>query len=408
MDAATFSPDELVEIKRTKLLSSHPFFGILVSYLRPEGHPAAWFAQRGLCPTMATDGVRLLYCHEFVRQLQQDSSRDLIAGVLAHEVLHAALGHVWRRQQRELLLWNVAVDMVTNHLLAGNHIALPDDCITMPGGWEALSEEEIYERLLQQAGQALAQAAQRSSLGASDVLPSPAAGSSAGNDARPDGVPGAADNTAADRLAEIWKDRLIRAAKSQGRCPAGIQEMVDNLLSPQQDWRTLLALYAQPHAHDYDWLRPDRRLLATYDIYLPTLASEKLEDLAVAIDTSGSISHDELRTFLSELRGILQAYPWVHVHLVICDAQVWDWQELTSQDPVPTEITGRGGTDFRPVFDEIERRGIAPSALIVFTDGMGSYPEAAPTYPVLWVLTPHHEKPPFGTITVLENVETST
>ncbi|HEV2283457.1 MAG TPA: VWA-like domain-containing protein [bacterium] len=397
-----FSVDEIIRIKKATLLAKYPFFGVLISYLKSEGHPAAWFEERGLFPTMATDGVRLLCAHEFVRKLQQDPLRDLVMGVLAHEVLHACLGHIWRRQHREPLLWNIAVDMVDNFILTQNQIDLPDDCVTIPSGWEKLSEEEIYERLRKNVNQTLVQAAAQSSLGAGDVLPPPMPGSGSGQDGLngKDGVSGTGDP-----LAKTWKDRLIRAAqvaKSQGRLPAGISEIVDDLLRPQQDWRTLLALFVQPHAHDYDWLRPDRRLLGAYGLYLPTLFGEKIEDLVVAIDTSGSISRDELRTFLSELRGILQAYPHMHVYLVTCDAQVYAFQELTGQDPVPTEIQGRGGTDFRPVFDEIETRGLLPSAAVFLTDGMRDYPDEAPPYPVLWVLTPTHQEPPFGTVTVLD------
>ena len=300
-----------------------------------------------------------------------------------------------------------------------NQVDLPDDCVKMPAGWEALSEEEIYERLLKKTSQALVRAAQQSSLGAGDVLPPPMSGADPGQDSQ-DGQPGqggAKDAAAgmsgvtlgADHLADVWKDRLIRAAqvaKSQGRCPLGISEIVDDLLSPQQDWRTLLALFVQPHAHDYDWLKPDRRLLGAYGLYLPTLSGEKVEDLIVAIDTSGSIGGDELRMFLSEFRGILQAYPHMHVYLVTCDAQIWGFEELTSQDPVPTEIQGRGGTDFRPVFDEIEHRTLTPSATVFLTDGMGDYPDEAPPYPVLWVLTADHQTPPFGTVTVLDSIST--
>lgn len=405
LPSVQFSVDEIIRIKKAALLAKYPFFGVLISYLKSEGHPAVWFEERGLFPTMATDGVRLLYAHEFVRELQQDPSRDLVMGVLAHETLHAALGHVWRRQQREPLLFNIAVDMVTNFILTQNQIDLPDDCVKMPGGWETLSEEEIYERLRKKVNHALVQAAAQSSLGAGDVLPPPMPGSGSGQDDQNNQQ--GQGGSAGDQLAKIWKDRLIRAAqvaKSQGRCPLGISELVDDLLRPQQDWRTLLALFVQPHAHDYDWLRPDRRLLGAYGLYLPTLFGEKIEDLVVAIDTSGSISSDELRTFMSELRGILQAYPHMHVYLVTCDAQVYAFEELTSQDPVPTEIQGRGGTDFRPVFDQIETRGLLPSAAVFLTDGMGDYPDQAPPYPVLWVLTPHHQDPPFGTVTVLDNI----
>jgi predicted metal-dependent peptidase len=319
--AAAYLTDQIIEIERTRLLGAHPFFGILITYLRPEGHDAAWFTERGLCPTMATDGARVLYCHDFVRRLVADpSASGAVGGVLAHEVLHCALGHLWRRGGREPLLWNVASDMVINHPLARNRIPLPAGCVMPPSGWETLSEEEIYERLLRNA----------------------------------------------------------QAAKSQGRCPAGVSELVDELLAPTQDWRTLLAPFVQPHAHDYDWLRPDRRLLGAYDLYVPTLAGERLEDVVCYVDTSGSMSGAEIRACLNEVRGILQGFPQVRAHLVTGDARVWQWQEITEQDPIPREVKGRGGTNFRPVFDEIHRRGITPTALIMFTDGMGTYPEAAP------------------------------
>jgi len=421
-----FSADEIIRVKKTALLAKFPFFGILLSYLKLEGHPKTWFEEHGLCGTMAVDGVTLFYCYEFVRELSQDRARDLVAGVLAHETLHCAFGHVWRRQARDPLLWNVAVDAVTNHVLTRNNVALPDDCIKMPQGWEALSEEGIYEKLLQKANQALAKAAQQSSMGAGDLLPSPGGDPGAGNQPSPSGsgggpddpnatsggaggaLPGPAGGMDPAKLADVWKDRLVRAAqvaKSQGRCPAGISEIVDDLLAPQQDCRTLLAVFVQPHAHDYDWLRPDRRLLAAYDLYLPTLTGEKIEDLIVAVDTSGSIDAHELRTFLSEVRGILQAYPHVHVYLVTCDADIYSFDELTEHDPLPTEIKGRGGTDFRPVFDEIERRGLLPSAAVFLTDGMGDYPDQAPSYPVLWVLTPNHQEPPFGTTVVFDEIK---
>jgi predicted metal-dependent peptidase len=405
--------DRAVAISRAHLLSAHPFFGILLGYLRLEPKPAEWFARHGLCATMATDGVRIVYAREFVRQLLAASSRDLAMGVLAHETLHAALLHVWRREGRDPLLWNIACDMRVNHILAKNDVDLPDDLVRLPSEWEHLPEEAIYERLLKDAmaaqgtggasGKKGRQGLPGSGLGNTDILPpEPGAGS---GDKGGQGDKDAGSGLSPEEMAREWTDRLVRAAhaaKSQGRLPAGIQEIVDEILAPTQDWRALLALFVQPQKIDYDWMRPDRRLLGAYGLYVPTLSGEAVEDIVVALDTSGSISSRELSAFLGELRGILGSFPRVRAHLVTCDAEVWQWQELTEQDPVPTEIQGRGGTDFRPVFSEIDRRGITPTALIFLTDGMGTYPDRPPAYPLLWVLTPVHEEPPFGARTVLQ------
>ena len=52
------------------------------------------------------------------------------------------------------------------------------------------------------------------------------------------------------------------------------------------------------------------------------------------------------------------------------------------------EVTGGGGTDFRPVFSYIEEHSeLDPNLLIFFTDGYGDYPERPPPYPVMWLLT---------------------
>jgi predicted metal-dependent peptidase len=58
------------------------------------------------------------------------------------------------------------------------------------------------------------------------------------------------------------------------------------------------------------------------------------------------------------------------------------WEEVT----LPQEIAGGGTTDFRPVFDWINRQDQAPDLLIYFTDAQGVFPSAVPPYPVLWLV----------------------
>ena len=73
--------------------------------------------------------------------------------------------------------------------------------------------------------------------------------------------------------------------------------------------------------------------------------------------------------------------------------------------PVKLDPKGGGGTDFRPVFNEVEDRGIDPACVVYLTDGWGVYPEEEPPYPVLWVLTQEPSNPnyhpPFGEVVTL-------
>src|SRR5476651_1540989 len=97
---------------RTQLLLNQPFFGTLC--LRLKLAP-------GDLPTMATDGRRIVYDPAFVDALKPAE----LEAVLAHEVLHCALGHHCRRGERDPRLWNEAADLAINPILIGNGFTLP-------------------------------------------------------------------------------------------------------------------------------------------------------------------------------------------------------------------------------------------------------------------------------------------
>lgn len=120
---------------RTQLLLNQPFFGTLCLRLKLAPGPV---------PTMATDGRRIVYDSSFVNSLKPAE----LEAVLAHEVLHCALGHHCRRGQRDPQLWNQAADLAINPILIGNGFTLPSGALVDPAFYN-LSAEEIYARLLQ-------------------------------------------------------------------------------------------------------------------------------------------------------------------------------------------------------------------------------------------------------------------
>src|SRR5471032_1787988 len=125
---------------RTQLLLNQPFFGTLCLRLK---------LVTGELPTMATDGRRIVYDPAFVEEL---TAAELEA-VLAHEVLHCALGHHCRRGARDPRLWNEAADLAINPILIANGFSLPAGALIDPA-FENLSAEEIYARLLERANDA--------------------------------------------------------------------------------------------------------------------------------------------------------------------------------------------------------------------------------------------------------------
>lgn len=338
--------------------------------------------------------------------------------VLLHEVMHLALRHPWRRGSRDLRLWNIACDYAVNALLQEAGFLAPTGRYAplLDARFRGMSAEQIYAELIchRQIGgsspdaQDMQSESEGEPLGGGVADAQPAASSDVWKEQGWDDHSGweqAASDPASAQEAEIlWRGRLaeaVRISKQAGKLPAGLERAAEEGLAPRVDWRAVLAAFLTPTRSEYVW-RPDRRMWPR--VFIPDLGGESLEDVVVAVDTSGSVSPRELRQFLAEVRAILQSYPEVRVHFAACDAAVHTWKaiEVAEGEPWPDiRLRGGGGTDFRPVFQKVEESGLQPWALLYLTDGYGAYPERKPHYPVLWVLTPSHHRPPWGQIVVL-------
>ena len=115
-------------------------------------------------------------------------------------------------------------------------------------------------------------------------------------------------------------------------------------------------------------------------------ASEGLENAAPGLTASHRPVHG--------LRSTAQC----RLHVVQCDTKI---TQVNTPDPHlnPEDFRGRGGTDFRPVFEWIREKVLPvegwPDLLAYLTDAEGQFPENLPAYPVVWLL-PQRVKPPFG------------
>lgn len=219
-------------------------------------------------------------------------------------------------------------------------------------------------------------------------------------------------------LEKLEEDRfkgIIREAVSQsrdmGKLPAAIREMIQDILEPKVPWYVMLEQYIQKTLiSDWRWNPPNRRHVSN-NIHLPSTTKEYL-NVVVAVDTSGSISKEELTKFASEAHAIISSFSSVRLILIDCDAQIQqvvvieDGQSIDGSK-LPWEgrpFKGRGGTSFVPVFTWVEESGEQPDLLIYFTDGYGSYPTYEPPYPVIWVMTTDYETP-FGSIIRYESYD---
>ena len=171
-----------------------------------------------------------------------------------------------------------------------------------------------------------------------------------------------------------------------GKTPGRLVEELTGVTGPAEsfvDWQTALRMFvARARAPVHTYGRPNRRFPGRVGevpgrTYSPRVLAKP--ELLVAIDTSLSMTRAEL----SEIaRQLVRMGEHARITVAECDVEVTRVYAFTG---VIDEVSGRGGTDLRPVFALLA--GMKTDGVIHFTDGEGPFPEQAPRVAVLWVLT---------------------
>jgi predicted metal-dependent peptidase len=367
--------------------------------------------------TMGTDGKNLYYDPEYVRNLDIEH----IQAVIAHEIYHSSFGHIWRRGAREQVRWNLAADSVANAHLLREGFKLP------PGGLmvdapnnvidevKNLSVEEAYEKIKLEKQKGGSQGE-----GNKGTITLPSEGDTDLNggllddhnvwDKAGDGEKSELEKSQAKKeLEQRWREYVSRArqiVKSQGKGMGNMDELIDELLEPKMNWREWLRNFLISSViSDYQLCPPSRRHLWR-GIYLPSTKKEEEVEVVFICDTSGSMSTDELRDGLSEVKGICEQFGGFRIWAVQCD---WDIQRITELTPYTynldeiKKVRGRGGTRFpvQSITSKVrDEHGGNPCAVIYFTDSFGDVAGDDPGLPVFWLVCRENErfKPEFGTV----------
>lgn len=390
----------------SQLVMQQPFFAAL--YMRLVRR------ERLDVETMRVDGVSLDYNPDFVLGLTMPQ----LVGVLAHEVSHLAALHHTRRGHRDLATWQKAADYSINPIVMAAGLELPAGCLIDPQ-YDGLSAEEIYAQLVKQ------QQDDQGQDQAKDSQSAAGAGAAHGQDQAQGQAPGqgsgGTDPAGCGEVADApvpagemqqtqanldeqeaeWRVAVIQAqqaARAAGKMPGALSEAIDQVKRPKVDWRDQLRRFFTANDRtDYSWTPPNRRF-ASQNLYLPSLRSEEMGEMVLAIDTSASVTKAELDAFAAEFRSIMEEVRPRLIHIVYCDAMVQLVEQFTRDDvDIRLQAPGRGGTRFVPVFKWVEENHISPSCLVYLTDlECNEFPQE-PDYPTLWVSTnrPHA---PFGEV----------
>jgi predicted metal-dependent peptidase len=348
---------------RVGLLLRASFFGNLATRLKLV-NADEW------CGTAATDGRHFYYNSRFIQMLRPKE----IEFLFGHEVLHCVYDHFGRRGSRDPQLFNIANDFAVNADLIKHRVGekiTTVGCLHDPK-YDGLSSEEIYDKLMENA--------QKISM--SDLLDKmidehlDGDGDGDGQDGDKEGK-GRPKLSDADRQAikDEIKEAMLAAAQTTdgaGNIPAGVLRLIKDLTEPQMNWRELLRMNLESTIKsDYTWMRPSRRGWHM-DAVMPGQKNDEMIDIAIAIDTSGSIGEKMLKDFLGEVQGIMDSFPQYKIHIVSFDTDTHNPAQYDSDnlDSIcDYEPGGGGGTDFDAIYRYLKDEDIQPRRLVVFTDG---------------------------------------
>ena len=345
---------------RSSLLLGMPWFGALAMRLG--------LVENSTIDTARTNGKELQYNPAFIEGLSFDEAK----AVLAHETMHCALAHHARRGERDAKSWNIAGDYVINGILAENGFTLRDEWLH-EDRFKGLTTDAIYGK------------------------PAPKA--------PPTAQQGKATEEDLRKAENEWKVAALQAEQMVKACGGGVGDLaraVAEIKIPAVDWREELRhFFMEKSNDDTSWERPNRRFVSS-GLYLPSPDGERLGEIVIGVDVSGSIGQEECDKFTAEVQEIIEVLRPAKVHVAYCSTRIHGEVDVYTPEDYPVEITprGGGGTNFAPVFDYVEAEGIEPECLVYLTDlCINHFPEE-PDYPVLWVATSgyrdHAGQAPFG------------
>ena len=125
---------------KNKMLVKYPFFGSVIADVKYEEDKSLG--------TAGTNGQIIYYNPDYLNSLSKDEQTF----VFAHEVCHIAFNHILRSEGKDINLWNIATDGVTNQFLKRDGLKMPEGGVDIADAIN-YDAEQLYEKLLQEQQQ---------------------------------------------------------------------------------------------------------------------------------------------------------------------------------------------------------------------------------------------------------------
>ena len=184
------------------------------------------------------------------------------------------------------------------------------------------------------------------------------------------------------QVQKILQDAKEQTVKKRGNVPGEIEGLIvlDEVTKAKFDWKGYLRRFTGTSTKIFT-KKIRRKENHRYEDN-PGLKIKMRQHMLLAIDTSGSVSNEELSEFMNEIHHIHKA--GVDITIVQCDTSIRSIEAYKGKNDL--KVHGRGGTEFDPVLDYYNANIGKYTSLVYFTDGE-CYTSVKPKNRVLWVLS---------------------
>ena len=391
-------PNELITKAKIQIQKKNSFFAYLSLFLK--------FQESKDLPEEAGMGVdtkgNCFYKKEFVESITKGDNTAELEGVITHEILHLAFLHLLRLGSRDRNAWNVATDLAINTLLRDNDFSLPEG-VLLPeynnsfniGNGKVIKDinkktaEEIYDELpviksKKNVYYILSDEDDEDNQNQNKNQKGNGKGDGKGKKKIKVELGKRFDKhifgegltqKEREKIEKDWANKLseaVNVSRMKGDTPVGIERLIGKLHREQIDWKSLLQRYIMNMLpYNYSYARSHKKSISI-GAYMPDVLKEKI-DVAVCVDTSGSIGQKELNDFLSEIIGIARAFQErVDMRLITHETEVnndWKIENGNIEKIKKLKIEGGGGTSHIEPFEYIKKNINDCKAVIFLTDG---------------------------------------
>jgi len=315
----------------------------------------------------AFGGIRMGYNEEFFSSLTRKQRK----GIVKHELLHVMLGHISGARLPEKdtprrRAWNIATDLAINSMIPRDQ--LPKDAL-YPGeemfkDFPPLKSAEWYLAEVIKMAKKMRDEGKGGS-GPGGILDAEPGNheewdngqdgqqdkdsSGAGGKGGEDSESSVGSKIAEERIKEALRKAVNAANKSAdgkmwGSLPAEAQQVLRARVETVVDWRKVLRFFVGQMQRG-EKSTTVRRLNKRYPYILPGTKINRLANIAVAMDQSGSVSNNLLEVFFAELAKLSNyvTFTLIPFDTEVDDSLVVEWKKGKS---LPTVRTKVGGTDF--------------------------------------------------------------